>query len=186
MIIQRHRARLMLAGLVIVAGPAIAVGQATPGPVSSSIATRTAGMERRDGFLPIYLDPRQGRILLELPRDSTRALVLITQATGLGSNPIGIDRGASGDTHVARFDRDGDRVLFVLENWAYRTSAANPDHARTVSEAFPPSTIASLPLLADENGRLLVDATEIAMRDWNDVAGTLARSQQGTYAVARD
>jgi hypothetical protein len=142
-------------------------------------------MERRNGFLPIYLDPRQGRILLELPRDSTRALLLITQATGLGSNPIGIDRGSSGETHVARFDHDGDRVLLVLENWAYRSSLGG-DNARTVAEAFPPSTVASLPLLADENGKLLVDLTDVAMRDWNDVAGTLARSQQGTYTVARD
>jgi hypothetical protein len=162
------------------------LAQATTTPVSGSIATRTNGMERRDGFIPIYLDPRQGRILLEIPRDSTRALLMVTQATGLGSNPIGIDRGSSGQTHVARFDHDGDRVLFVLENWAYRSSLGNPDHARTVAEAFPPSTIASLPLLAEENGKLLVDATELAMRDWNDVASTLARSQQGTYSVARD
>jgi hypothetical protein len=143
-------------------------------------------MDRRDGFLPIYLDPRQGRILLELPRDSTRALLMITQATGLGSNPIGIDRGSSGSTDVVRFDRDGERVLVVLENWAYRSTAGNADHARTVSEAFPSSTVAGLPLLADEGGRLLVDATELAMRDWNDVVGTLARAQQGTYVVARD
>src|SRR4051812_38738359 len=95
-----------------------ALAQATTAPVSASIAARTNGMERRDGFLPIYLDPRQGRILLELPRDSTRALFMITQATGLGSNPIGIDRGSSGETRVARFDHDGDRVLLVLENWA--------------------------------------------------------------------
>ncbi len=143
-------------------------------------------MERRDGFLPIYLDPRSGRILIEIPRDSTRALLLITQATGLGSNPIGIDRGSSGETQVARFDRDGDRVLLVLENWAYRSTSGSADHLRTVAEAFPPSTVAAMPLLADEGGRLLVDATDVAMRDWNDVVGTLTRSQQGTYAVARD
>ncbi len=143
-------------------------------------------MERRDGFIPIYLDPRQSRILLELPRDSTRALLMITQATGLGSNPIGIDRGSDGGTHVARFDHDGDRVLLVLENWSYRSTAGTADHARTVAEAFPPSTIASLPLLAEENGKLLVDATDVVLRDWMDVAGTLARSQQGMYVLARD
>ena len=145
-------------------------------------------MDRRDGFLPIYLDTRQagGRILLEIPRDSTRALLMITQATGLGSNPIGIDRGSSGATDVVRFDRDGERVLVVLENWAYRSSSGNTDHARTVAEAFPPSTVAAMQLLAEENGRLLVDATDVALRDWNDVARTLAQTQQGTYAVARD
>ncbi len=157
-----------------------------PSAPATSIAGRTTGMERLDGFLPIYLDRHQGRILLEIPRDSTRALLLVSQATGLGSNPIGIDRGASGETHVARFDHDGDRVLLVLENWAYRGSPTNPDHARAIAEAFPPSTVASMPLLAEENGRLLVDATDVALRDWNDVARTLAQTQQGTYTVARD
>src|SRR5262249_17231087 len=88
---------------VLTATPPIAFPQATTAPIATSIAARTAGMERRDGFLPIYLDGRQGRILLELPQDSTRALLMLSQATGLGSNPIGIDRGASGVTHVARF-----------------------------------------------------------------------------------
>ena len=178
--------RVALGLLAVVAQSVVVNAQATTAPVASSIAARTAGMDRRDGFLPIYLDGRQGRILIEIPRDSTRALCLITQATGLGSNPIGIDRGSSEATYVARFDRDGDRVLLVLENWSYRSTSGNPDHARTVSEAFPPSTVASMPLLADESGRLLVDATDVMMRDWNDVAGTLARSQQGTYTVARD
>jgi uncharacterized protein DUF4953/uncharacterized protein DUF5117 len=171
---------------ILAASTSTAIAQATSTPVSPSISARTTGMDRRDGFLPIYLDPHQGHILLELPHDSTRALLMITQATGLGSNPIGIDRGASGETYVARFDRDGDRVLLVLENWSYRSSSGNADHVRSVTEAFPPSTVAALPLLADESGRLLVDATDVALRDWNDVAGTLARSQQGTYTVARD
>ncbi|HEY4735395.1 MAG TPA: hypothetical protein VIH53_12720, partial [Gemmatimonadaceae bacterium] len=112
----------------------------------SSIQSRTAGMDRRDGFIPLYLDAKQGKIFLEIPRDSTRALMFVSLATGLGSNPIGLDRGASGDSYVARFDKTGDKVLVVFENWNYRTSALdNPAHARTVLEAFPPSTPAALP-----------------------------------------
>jgi hypothetical protein len=185
-----RRTHFALAFAAALAGSAgvrsTAFAQATTAPVSPSIAARTTGMERRDGFIPIYLDQRQGRILLEIPRDSTQALLMITQATGLGSNPIGIDRGSSGETHVARFDHDGDRVLLVLENWAYRSTAGGVDNARTVAEAFPPSTMASMPLLAEEGGKLLVDATDVVLRDWMDVAGTLARAQQGTYTLARD
>ncbi|HEY0527917.1 MAG TPA: zinc-dependent metalloprotease [Gemmatimonadaceae bacterium] len=145
-------------------------------------------MERRDGFIPIYLDPKQGKIFLELPRDSMRALMFVTLATGLGSNPIGLDRGASGDSYVARFDRTGDHVLVVFENWNYRTSAAdaNPAHARTVAEAFPPSTPGSLPIVEQTGGRVVVDATDFVMRDWNDVVGTLTSSNEGSYSVARD
>jgi hypothetical protein len=154
---------------------------------ATSIAAKVAGFEKHDGFIPAYVDARTGKLLLEIPRDSMRALFFVTQATGLGSNPVGIDRGANGGAQVVRFDRSGDRVLVVFENWDFRSSdRANAAHQRTVSEAFPPSTVAGLPLVAEEGGRLLVDATDLAYRDWNDVAGTLARSQQGTYSVARD
>lgn len=154
---------------------------------ATSIAARTAGMVRRAGFIPVYLDARNGKLLLELPRDSTRALFLVSQATGLGSNPIGIDRGASGIDQVIRFDREGDKVLVVFENWSYRTSAqGDPAHQRTVSEAFPPSTVAALPLAAAEGGRLLVDATDLVLRDWTGVPEALALTQQGTYTIARD
>ena len=157
-----------------------------PGQVAATISSKTTGFERRDGFIPAYVDGKSGKLLLELPRDSTRALLLVSQATGLGSNPIGIDRGASADDYVVRFDREGDRVLAVFENWRYRGAQNNPDHLRSVAEAFPPSTIAAMPILADEQGRLLVDATDFVLRDWTDVAGTLTRSQQGTYVLARD
>ncbi|MHB1225374.1 MAG: zinc-dependent metalloprotease [Gemmatimonadaceae bacterium] len=168
--------------------PAASAGQGGQGPApATSIAARTGGLERQDGFLPLYLDERQGKLLLELPRDSARMLFFTTQATGLGSNPIGIDRGMSSGGEVVRFQRNGDRVLVIFENWNYRASdPANPDLERTVAEAFPASTVAALPLLAVEGGRLLVDATDFAMRDWTGVGRTLARSQEGSYAPARD
>ncbi len=153
----------------------------------SQLQAKTAGMEKRDGFIPLYLDAKQGKIYLEIPRDSTRALMFVSLATGLGSNPIGLDRGASGDSYIARFEKNGDHVLVVFENWNYRTSALdNPAHARTVLEAFPPSTAASLPIIAQDGQRLVVDATEFFMRDWNDVAGTITSSNEGSYSVARD
>lgn len=165
----------------------VAAGQPPSPPPGTSITARTAGYEKRDGFVPIYLDQRQGRILFEIPRDSMRALLLISQATGLGSNPIGIDRGSDGEARVVRFDRDGERVLVVFENWGFRSSDySNVAHQHTVQEAFPPSTAAALPLLAQEAGRLLVDATDFVLRDWTGVAETLAASHQGSYAVAKE
>ncbi len=151
----------------------------------ATIAARTAGLERRDGFIPVYLNDKTGAVWLELPGDSSRALFLATLATGLGSNPLGIDRGSGGTEQVARFDRHGDKVFVVFENWSYRSSGG-AEHRRTVDESFPASTIAALPIVAEEGRRLLVDATDLVMRDWNDVSATLQRSQEGVYAVARD
>ena len=162
-------------------------GSGQAAPIATSIASRTTGMERRDGLIPIYLDDRQGRLFLEIPRDSLRVLAFFLQSTGLGSNPIGIDRGANGPDQVARFDRNGDHVLVVFENWSYRgTSQSDAGLAKTVAESFPASTVAALPLLAVEGGRLLVDATDFVYRDWLDISGTLAGSNEGNYAFARD
>ncbi|HEU4996282.1 MAG TPA: zinc-dependent metalloprotease [Gemmatimonadaceae bacterium] len=186
MTITNPQRRALLCLALILPIPTAGRAQVAPGP-ATTIASKTTGLERRDGLLPMYLDTRSGKLLLELPRDSVRVLLLITQATGLGSNPIGIDRGASDENHVVRFDRDGDRVLVVFENWRYRSSAtSNAAHQRTIAEAFPPSTMAGMPLVAEEQGRLLVDATDFVVRDWTDVAGTLSRAQQGNYSVARD
>jgi len=113
-------------------------------------------------------------------------LVFFTLATGLGSNPVGLDRGEDGPSYVTQFDRDGARVLVVFENWGFRSSSTNPAHVRSVEESFPPSTVAALPLLAAEGGRLLVDATDFVVRDWMDVPFALTAANQGTYALARD
>ncbi|NUQ21722.1 MAG: DUF5117 domain-containing protein, partial [Gemmatimonadaceae bacterium] len=185
-------ARIRSAALVlIVAGCATATSPAPsqqPSPAApSSIAAKTAGMTRRDGWIPVYIDAAKGKLYLELPNDSLRALLFTSQATGLGSNPIGIDRGADGFSQIARFDRSGDHVLVVFENWSYRSSFTdNPAHARTVAEAFPPSTVAALPVIASERERILIDATEFALTDWLDVGGALQRANEGSYGVARD
>jgi hypothetical protein len=153
--------------------------------VGSDIAAATGRMEKRDGFLPLYLDGETGKLLAELPRDSARMLVCTELATGLGSNPVGLDRGSNGGCDVARFEKNGTRVLVVYENWRYRSSGTR-DNARTVLEAFPLSTVAALPLVASEGGRLLVDMTDYVTRDWMDVTGALQSAQQGSYALARD
>lgn len=169
----------------LIFAPSLRAQPATATPATAG--SRLVGLERHDGFIPILLDTKQGKIYLELPQDSMRALMMVSLATGLGSNPIGLDRGANSDTYVARFDRNGDRVLVVFENWNYRSSATdNPAHARTVAEAFPPSTSGSLPIISQEGGKVVVDATDFFFRDWNDVASTIAAANEGTYTVSRE
>jgi hypothetical protein len=185
LLMRQTRLAPLLAIPIVVAGCASAPTK--PAPAESPIAAKTSGMERRDGFIPIYLDTKQGKVYLELPQDSMRALMLVALATGLGSNPIGLDRGANGSNYVARFDRNGDKVLVVFENWNYRSSARdNLAHQRTIAESFPASTAGALPIIAQEGNRVVADATEFFYRDWNDVSGTLTASNEGSYSVARD
>lgn len=179
-------ALIVAAGLAPAAGAQRPAAAPRPAPVGTSIAAKTVGYVKHDGFMPVFLSDTTDKILLEIPRDSFPALMLTMQSTGLGSNPIGIDRGAGGRTQIVSFQRNADHVFVVFENTRFRGAAGNPEHERTVTEAFPVSTVAALPLLAVENGRLLVDATEFFVRDWTDVTETLQRTRQGTYTLARD
>lgn len=177
---------LMLLALVAAPPALTAQAPASQASVAASVGSRTQGMEKRAGFVAVYRDSAQGRIYLELPHDSLRALAFFTLATGLGSNPIGLDRGEDGASYVVRFDRSGNRVLVVFENWGFRSSSGNRAHVRSVQESFPPSTVAALPLLATEQGRLLVDATDFVVRDWIGVPVALGVARQGKYALAKD
>ena len=142
--------------------------------------------QRFDGLIPIRIDDKQGKLFIEV-LDSTRVLMFTLLATGLGSNPIGLDRGGGGGSYVTRFERNGDRMLVVFENWNYRSSLpANNPHQQTIAESFPQSTVAALPIVAVEGGRFVVDATDLVMRDWEDVSGTLTRANEGTYTLARE
>ena len=171
--------------LFIAAALALALAAPLSAQQATTIAARTAGLQKHDGFIPFYLNEKTGALWLEIPHDSARALMLTTLATGLGSNPIGLDRGSGEGEQVTRFERSADKVLVIFENTQYR-STGNADHLRSVAEAFPPSTIAALPVLAEEGGRILVDATDFVMRDWNNVSATLQGTAQGAYSVARD
>lgn len=178
------RFRLLPLAALLLAAPAAA--QQTTGPAPTpTIAAKTAGLVRRDGFIPIYLNETTGSVWLEVPKNGLRGLLFRTLATGLGSNPIGLDRGADNGADVFRLERAGNAVQVIFENWNYRSSGDSL-HLRTVLEAFPPTTSAALPIVAEEGDKLLVDATEFVLRDWNDVASTLAGQNEGSYSVARD
>lgn len=181
------RARLSFFMLAVsTAMPLIAQPAAQPS-APATIAARVRGLDKRDGLVPLYIDDKQGKIFFELGRDSLRLILTQQLSTGLGSNPVGLDRGGGGGNDIVRFERNGDRILVVFENWNYRSSlASNPEHARSVAESFAYSTVASLPVIAEEDGRVLVDATEFLFRDWQDVSGTLQRAGEGQYSLSRE
>jgi hypothetical protein len=152
-----------------------------------SISEYTKGMEKRDGYFPLYWDGEQGRLLLEIPRVGEEFLYLTSLATGLGVNGLGLDRGMIGEEAVARFERVGPRVLFVLKNPRFRaTGDANEALVRSVEESFPTSTIASFEVLAEKGGRVLVDATPYFLSDVMDVVGRLRRGEEGEFKLDRE
>ncbi|HEV8195592.1 MAG TPA: zinc-dependent metalloprotease [Gemmatimonadales bacterium] len=161
--------------------PGIALqAQALPG-----IADKTKGMDKRDGFVPLYWDPASGKLWMELsPARLTQEVLYITGApTGLGSNDIGIDRGQIGRERIVRFQRIGNKVLMVQPNYGFRSSDTSVAARRGVEESFAISTLWGFKVEAESDGAVLVDATDFVVRDVHDVVGALARTRQGTYRV---
>src|SRR6185436_17351957 len=135
-------------------------GQAAGGPVAS-IADRTAGMQKIDGFFPLHWDERTGSLFLEIPRFDTEFLMNTGLAAGLGSNDIGLDRGAGGG------------VLLVQPNQSFRSSSANPLERKSVEDSFARSVLWGFAVAAESGGHVLVDATDFLLRDVTGAAGAL-------------
>src|SRR5438552_3140851 len=67
-------------------------GQAAPAGRTPTIDERTSGMQKLDGYFPLYWDERAGTLWLEIPRFDTQVLYATGLSAGLGSNDIGLDR----------------------------------------------------------------------------------------------
>lgn len=149
----------------------------------ASLAEKTADMTAYTGFFPIYWNETEGKLWLEVDRWGEEFLYVSSLATGLGSNDVGLDRAQLGSTRVVYFERVGPKVLLVQPNYDYRATSDNPNERRAADEAFATSVVWGFKVDAEENGRVLVDATDFFLRDAHDVVGTLKRSDQGSYTA---
>lgn len=148
-----------------------------------SIAEKTRGLERLDGFLPLYWDAGEGKLWMEIPRLEQEMIYLVSLPTGLGSNDIGLDRGQLGGERVVRFQRVGPKVLLVQPNYRFRAQSPNAAERRAVEEAFAQSVLWGFTAAAETDGRVLVDATDFALRDAHGVTEALKRSRQGAFRL---
>src|SRR5690606_26407473 len=134
-----------------------------------SIAERTAGLTRLDGFLPMYWDAAAGRLLLEIGQFDRELLYVVSLPAGLGSNPVGLDRGQLGGTHVVSFQRVGPRILMVQPNYRFRAITQDAAERRAVADSFARSVLWGFKVEAESDGRALVDATDLFVRDAHGV-----------------
>jgi len=167
---------LLVGAAAASAQPAAAPAKATP----ASIETKTAGMQKLDGFVPLYWDEAEGRVYLEIVRFGVELLHANGFASGLGSNDIGLDRGALAGSRIVTFERVGPKVLMVQPNYDFRASSTNPEEVRAVRDAFARSVLWGFTVAAETGGRVLVDATEWLVRDNLNLA---LRLRPGSYKL---
>jgi hypothetical protein len=163
-------------------GPSTGAGQAGGGGPVPSVDVRTSGMQKIDGYFPLYWDERTGSLFVEIPRLDSEFLMSTGLAAGLGSNDIGLDRGQGGQGRVVSFQRIGPRVLLVQGNEAFRSTSANPAERKSVEDSFAKSALWGFAVAAESNGHVLVDASDFLLRDIHGASGAL---RPGAYRVDR-
>ena len=140
---------------------------------AQTIADKVKGMEKFPGFFTFYWDAKAGKVWLEIDKWNSEFLYVESLPAGIGSNDIGLDRGQLGSSSIVRFDRSGPRVLLVAPNYSFRAVSNNDDERRAVKDAFAESTLWGFEVVAEEEGRVLVDATNFYLRDVHQVTNTL-------------
>ncbi len=180
---------LVTVGCAGVPRPETAAPEAPPRP-PSEIERAIEGTEARHGLLRLQLDRRRGRLLALLPAPAgPRASIgLYVHAagirTGLGSNPVGLDRGQLGETRLVELRRLGGRVVIEALNTRYRALSDDPAEVEAARESFATSILFATEILAeDDEGTLLVDLSDFLLRDAHGIARRLAAAGQGTWSL---
>lgn len=173
-------------GAVIAASLALTTPPAYAQDALPSIENHTQGMERMEGFFDLYWDDATGSLFWEIPALDTEFLYQISMGSGLGSNPVGIDRGQLRGTHILEARRVGPRVLLMEPNYRFVAQSDNPTEVQAVRDAFAPSVHWGFDVAAETGGRILVDATAFFLRDARGVIDQLRARGQGTFSLDRD
>ncbi|MFC1639607.1 zinc-dependent metalloprotease [Gemmatimonadota bacterium] len=173
----------MLLTLALLAVPSTAVPQEN-GQIPT-IEEKTAGMTHMEGYFDLFWENNTGKLYLEIDKWDVEFLYGISLAAGLGSNPVGLDRGQLGGNLILAAHRVGPKVLLVQPNYRYRALTSDSAVRGTVRDAFAPSTHWGFDIAAQSGSRVLVDGTDFFMRDAHHVIQTLERSQQGRFSIDR-
>ena len=148
---------------------------------AQTITAKIAGLQKIDGYVPLYWDAANGKMWMEITRLNTELLYQTSLPAGIGSNPIGLDRGQLGSTYIVQFERVGPKVLMIQPNYRYRALSNDEAERRAVADSFARSVLWGFKVEASEGDKVLVDATSFFLRDAHSVAERLRGSRQGNF-----
>ena len=154
-----------------------------PSKTISPLDSKTAGLKKFSGFFDFWFDEKQDRIFLLVDRFDSEFMYVESLTAGIGSNDIGLDRNQLGKERVVKFDRRGPKVLLTEVNYGYRAISENKMERLAVEQAFAQSVLWGFQVIAEENGKVLIDLTDFILQDAHEVAGKLRATQQGNYTL---
>ena len=135
MTLSTHLIAAALLGAAVL--PAAAQTPAEPPETLPGIAARTKGFQRIDGLIPLYWQPSRGRLFMAIGRLNQELLYQVSLPTGLGSNPVGLDRGQLAEPAIVFFERVGRKVMLTQPNYRYRALTGSPAERRAVDDGPP-------------------------------------------------
>ena len=175
-----------------VAGLLAAMVWLTPAPAMAqdepTFASLTEGAERREGVFDLYVDAKAGTLHAAFPTSEGavlgRYIYTARLTAGLGSNPVGLDRGFGIGGHILRVERVGSRVHFIFENHDFRAIGAGEDERLATDQSFAESVIWAGDVAAiSEDGQVLVDLSGFLVTDRIDVIGRLRGAGEGSFSL---
>lgn len=157
----------------------------TPPPAQqpAGIDGKVSGYQKFPGFFEFYYDDKTDKIFLLIDKLDTEVLYVESLTAAIGSNDLGIDRNQLGNERVVKFQKRGNKVLMLQPNLNYRAITDNAAESKAVEESFAQSVLWGFTVTAEDNGRVLVDASDFFLQDAHDVIGTLRSNQQGQYQL---
>jgi hypothetical protein len=163
-----------------------ALSSATNPESTATIHDRIAGMKAADGLFPTAWDAKTGKLFLQIRKFDQDFLLVVSLPYGLGSNDIGLDRGRLGERRLVHFTRVGPRVLLVAPNLQYRSSSSNPMESLAVRQSFAESVLAGFKIEAEEDGAVLIDATDFLLQESFGAGEQLVDTKQGAYKLDKE
>ncbi len=156
---------------------------AAPAPQPVGIDSKIAGYQKFPGYFEFYYDEKQDKVFLLIDKLDTEFLYVESLTAAVGSNDLGLDRNQLGNERVVKFVKRGPKILLIQPNYSYRAISNDAAERKAVEESFAQSVLWGFTTTAEENGRVLVDASDFFLQDAHDVIGTLRSGQQGTYTL---
>lgn len=160
--------------------------------VEDQAAAPPAQATSQGAFFAVEAKPEDGKLLVTLPAPGEggvmlRAIHASGLTAGLGSNPVGFDRGAVESGRIVAFRKLGRKVVIEQENWTYRATADNTLEKKSVENSFARSFLWAGDIVEEKpDGSVTFDLSGFLVSDTMDLKGGLRSAGQGGYAIAAD
>jgi hypothetical protein len=151
-----------------------------------SIAEKTEGFTKTEGFFDYYYDDNEAKLWLEVDKLNFEFLYANYLAAGVGSNDIGLDRSQQGGQRVVYFEKSGPKLFMIQPNLNYIARSDNELEKKSVREAFASSVLAAFKIEATSDDSYLIDLTQFLISDAHDVIGRLRGRGEGNYSLDKN